>query len=236
MTSTEQLARRFVETINERDFDALDALLSPDLVAPPLVVDAPAESFRTGLEMAVASFPDVRLDLDDLLVAGDRAALLLRISATNIGPYRRGAATGQRASWPAVFVLRFAGGQLTELGGVSDRFGCLQQFGLIGSDDEIAAAAPDDPNAGRYLVVDSVALDAAADPDRALELLRHRRTGPAGARVYTARHVDDPRRLIRYAHLAGSREQVSARVAAAGPAATGTSIATYRVVAIDDLP
>jgi predicted ester cyclase len=225
--STEQLARRFVATINDRDFDALDALLSPDLVAPPLVVDAPAESFRTGMEMAVASFPDVRLDLDDLLVAGDRAALMLRISATNTGAYRRGAATGQRASWPAVFVLRFVDGLLVELGGVSDRFGCLQQFGLIGSDDEIAAAAPDDPDAGRYLVVDPVALDATADPERAIQRLRQEQTGPAGARVYTARHVDDPRRLIRYAQLAGSREQVLARIGA-GP--------TYQVVAVDDLP
>jgi hypothetical protein len=45
--------------------------------------------------------------------------------------------------------------------------------------------------------------------------------------VYTARHVDDPRRLIRYAQLAGSREQVLARIGA-GP--------TYQVVAVDDLP
>jgi predicted ester cyclase len=227
MSSTDQLARRFVETINDRDFDALDTLLSPDLVAPPLVVDAPADSFRTGMELAVASFPDVRLDLDDLLVDGDRAVLSLRISATNTGAYRRGAATGQRASWLAVFVLRFVDGLLAELGGVSDRFGCLQQFGLIGSDDEIAAAAPDDPDAGRYLVVDSIVLDDGADPDRAVERLRQEQTGPAGARVYTARRVDDPRRLLRYAQLAGTREQVLARVGAA-PA--------YQVVAVDDLP
>jgi hypothetical protein len=126
-----------------------------------------------------------------------------------------------------VFVLRFVDGLLAELGGVSDRFGCLQQFGLIGSDDEIAAAAPDDPHARRYLVVDSIVLDDGADPDRAVERLRQELTGPAGARVYTARRVDDPRRLLRYAQLAGTREQVLARVGAA-PA--------YQVVAVDDLP
>ncbi|BCJ34890.1 hypothetical protein Athai_23930 [Actinocatenispora thailandica] len=86
---------------------------------------------------------------------------------------------------------------------------------------------PDDPDAGRYLVVDAIVLADGADPDRAVEQLRQEQTGPSGARVYTARRVDDPRRLVRYAQLAGSREQVLARVGAR-PA--------YQVVAVDDRP
>jgi SnoaL-like polyketide cyclase len=54
--------------------------------------------------MAVASFPDLTVAIEDTLVGGDRVALMLRMSATNTGAYRRGAATGggpsgQRPSW-----------------------------------------------------------------------------------------------------------------------------------------
>jgi predicted ester cyclase len=141
-----ELVRRLVERgFNHGDLDVVDELVAPDVVTHnPLILDAPTgpESVRGGIAMIRRSFPDLHAEIVDLLAEGDRVAVFLRLSGTNEGDYRRGGATGERASFRAFFIWRVADGRLAENWGVADRFALLQQLGIIPSDDELAARMP----------------------------------------------------------------------------------------------
>jgi predicted ester cyclase len=146
LAANKHLVRRlFEEGLRDGNLDVVDEVVAPDVVTHnPLILDAPAgpESIRGGLEMLRKSFSDIEVELLDLIAENDRVAVFLRVSGTNTGDYRRGGATGGRASIRAFFVWRVADGKLAESWGVADRFDFLQQLGMIPSDDELAAQMP----------------------------------------------------------------------------------------------
>jgi predicted ester cyclase len=113
--------------------------VAPDAVMHnPLILDAPA-SVRGSVDMVRKAFPDLAVEVLDLVAEDDRVAAFLRLTGTNTGAYRRGGATHRRASMRAFFIWRIADGRLVESWGVADRFDFLQQLGIIGSDDELGA-------------------------------------------------------------------------------------------------
>jgi predicted ester cyclase len=140
LTANKALVRRFFEeALGGGDLDLIDALVTPDAVMHnPLILDAPS-SVRGSVEMVRRAFPDLRVEVLDLIAEGDRVAAFLRLSGTNTGAYRRGGATNRQASMRAFFIWRIADGRLVESWGTADRFDFLQQLGIIGSDDELGA-------------------------------------------------------------------------------------------------
>jgi predicted ester cyclase len=140
LTANKALVRRFFEEgLGGGDLDLIDALVAPDAVMHnALILDAPS-SVRGSVEMVRRAFPDLRVEVLDLIAEGDRVAAFLRLSGTNTGTYRRGGATNRQASMRAFFIWRIANGRLVESWGVADRFDFLQQLGIIGSDDELGA-------------------------------------------------------------------------------------------------
>jgi predicted ester cyclase len=140
LTANKALVRRFFEeALGGGDLDLIDALVAPDAVMHnPLILDAPS-SVRGSVEMVRRAFPDLRVEVLDLIAEGDRVAAFLRLSGTNTGAYRRGGATNRQASMRAFFIWRIADGRLVESWGTADRFDFLQQLGIIGSDDELGA-------------------------------------------------------------------------------------------------
>jgi steroid delta-isomerase-like uncharacterized protein len=146
LEANKRLVRRlYAEGFNTGDLDAVDELVSGDVVTHnPIILDAPTgpDSIRGGIEMIRKSFPDFHVEVIDLIAEGDRVAAFLRMSGTNLGDYRRGGATKRSGSMRAFFIWRVADGKLAESWGVADRFELLQQLGMIPSDDEIAARMP----------------------------------------------------------------------------------------------
>ena len=129
----------FEEGLGRGNLDLIDELVAPAAVMHnPLILDAP-KSVRGSVEMLRRAFPDLAVEVLDLIAEGDRVAAFLRLSGTNTGAYRRGGATNRRASMRAFFIWRIAEGRLAESWGVADRFDFLQQLGIIGSDDELGA-------------------------------------------------------------------------------------------------
>jgi steroid delta-isomerase-like uncharacterized protein len=153
LEANKALVRRlYEEGFNDGDLAVVDELVAPDVVTHnPLILDAPEgpDSVRGGIEMLRAAFPDVEVELVDLIAEGDRVAASLTMSGTNTGDYRRGGATNRRGTIRAFFIWRIADGKLAENWGVADRFDFLQQLGMIPSDDELASRMPSpegDPN------------------------------------------------------------------------------------------
>ena len=133
------MRRFFEEALGGGDLDLIEALVAPDAVMHnPLILDAPG-SVRGSVEMVRRAFPDLHVEVLELIAEGDRVAAFLRLSGTNTGTYRRGGATNRHASMRAFFIWRIAEGRLVESWGAADRFDFLQQLGIIGSDDELGA-------------------------------------------------------------------------------------------------
>src|SRR5262245_663492 len=143
LAANKTLVRRlYEEGFNQGDLDLVDSLVAPDVVTHnPLILDAPTgpQSVRGGIERLRLAFPDLRVEVLDLIAEGDRVAAFLRISGTNTGDYRRGRATQRHASLRAFFIWRIANGRLSESWGVADRFAFLQELGIIPSDDALGA-------------------------------------------------------------------------------------------------
>ena len=114
LAANKELVRRLYEQgFNAGDLDVVDQLVSRDVVTHnPIILDAPTgpDSIRGGIEMLRRSFPDLHVEVLELIAEGDRVAAFLRMSGTNTGDYRRGAPpTGAGAcelsssgAWPTV--------------------------------------------------------------------------------------------------------------------------------------
>ncbi len=146
LASNKALVRRlYDEGFNAGNLDIVDQLVAPDVVTHnPIILDAPrgSDSIRGGIAMLRRSFPDLHVTILDLIAEGDRVAAFLLMSGTNTGDYRRGGATDRHGSMRAFFIWRVADSRLVECWGVADRFGLLQQLGIIPSDGELAAKMP----------------------------------------------------------------------------------------------
>lgn len=143
LEANKELVRRlYEEGFNKGDLDLVDELVASDVVTHhPIILDAPAgsDSIRGGIEMIRKAFPDFQVEIVDLVAEDDRVAAFLTMSGTNEGDYRRGGATGKRGTMRAFFIWRIEDGRLAESWGVADRFGMLQELGIVPSDDELAA-------------------------------------------------------------------------------------------------
>ena len=138
--------RLFEEGFNAGRLEVVDELVAPDVVTHnPFVLDAPEgpASVRGAIEMLRKAFPDLHVEIVDLIAEGDRVASSLVMTGTNTGDYRRGGATNTRGTIRGFFVWRIADGRIAESWGVADRFAFLQDLGIVPSDDELAANMPE---------------------------------------------------------------------------------------------
>jgi steroid delta-isomerase-like uncharacterized protein len=79
-----------------------------------------------------AAFPDLRIQVDELIAEGDRLVALVTNSGTNTGPMMGRPATGNRVTWTVVHIVRFKDGRIVEDRHILDRLSFFEQLGLAG--------------------------------------------------------------------------------------------------------
>ena len=142
----ENIVRQLIEEgFNKGNMEVVDAVTSPALVehqnfgpnhaAGPAGVRAVVASLRR-------SFPDFRLTIEDLAIAGDAVWLRMVATGTNGGPYMGHAATGRSIRIDVFDVIRIENGLMVEHWGVPDRLGVLSQLGLLGSPTGVTLQTP----------------------------------------------------------------------------------------------
>ncbi len=125
MTDSERnkgVVRRLVdEVLNAGRMDVIDELYAPSLAPAARCWIAP---FRS-------SFPDVRMEVVDLIAEGDKVVGRFACSGTHLGEWLGHAPTGRRFEAVAeVSIYRFRDGRIVETWGLEDNLGRLQQLGL----------------------------------------------------------------------------------------------------------
>jgi steroid delta-isomerase-like uncharacterized protein len=127
------LVRRHVEGFNRGDWTVCESTLADDYTAF-YGSDGRANVGRAAYVRACrflrASFPDVHLTIEDLIVEDDKIVMRYTERGTLSGRAFLGiGATGQRYAKPGTTVYRVVDGRLAESWGVEDTHGWFRQLG-----------------------------------------------------------------------------------------------------------
>lgn len=82
-------------------------------------------------DLLLRAFPDLRVEIEDVIAEGDRVACRNTVTGTHRGEYRGLAPTGRTVTYSEMFVVRFTGGRIAEIWGVVDLYSQLRQLGAL---------------------------------------------------------------------------------------------------------
>ena len=105
-----------------------DTVLFHDAGTPRMV---PREEMGAIVLAWREAFPDLRMEIDEMISEGDLVATRLTLSGTHRGPWRGAEPTGRRISMALMMFFRFENGRLVELWESDDQLGLRQQLGLL---------------------------------------------------------------------------------------------------------
>ena len=115
------IRRLVVDVLNGGRLEVLDELCAPELA---LVARQWIAPFR-------ASFPDLHMELVDLIAEGDKVVGQFTCSATHLGEWLGHAPTGRRFERvDEVSIFRLRDGRIEHVWSLEDNLGRLQQLGL----------------------------------------------------------------------------------------------------------
>lgn len=77
------------------------------------------------------AFPDLRMNLEELLIQDNLAATRLTLTGTHEGLWAGAEPTGEQVSMALMMFFRFEAGKVVELWEVDDQLGFRRQLGLI---------------------------------------------------------------------------------------------------------
>jgi ketosteroid isomerase-like protein len=80
------------------------------------------------------AFPDLRLDVEDVIASGPHVAVWMRLSATHGGTFRGYAATGRHATWDEVGFFTVQDGKIIRGRYLADMFGLRKALGVLPTD------------------------------------------------------------------------------------------------------
>jgi predicted ester cyclase len=116
------LVRRFVEeAVNGGNYELIGELFVPEM----------EEFAREWFGAFRASFPDVHMDVVELVADGDTVVGRFECSATHLGEWRGNAPTGRRfEKVDEVYFFAFSGDRIASVWGLEDTLDRFQQLGL----------------------------------------------------------------------------------------------------------
>jgi ketosteroid isomerase-like protein len=116
------LVRRLVdEVLNGGNLGLIDELYAPEI----------APVARRWIMPFRASFPDVHMEIVELIAEGDKVVGRFTCSATHLGDWLGHAPTGRRfVRVDEVSIFRFRDGRIVQVWSLEDTLGRLRQLGL----------------------------------------------------------------------------------------------------------
>jgi predicted ester cyclase len=97
-------------------------------LGPAALDKAGLKSFYTALW---GGFPDLRINIDELVAEGEKVVWRITASGTHDGPFQRLPATGKPVTFGAHYTFRFEAGKIVERWSTLDRLSLLVQIGAV---------------------------------------------------------------------------------------------------------
>jgi predicted ester cyclase len=122
------MVRRLIdEVVNGGDLDVIEEVFAPEL----------ASAARQWFGSFRSSFPDLHMEIVDLISEGDRIAGRFKCSATQLGEWRGRPTTGRHfEDVDEVYIFRVANGRFVDAWGLEDNLSRMRQLGLSIEDNE----------------------------------------------------------------------------------------------------
>lgn len=127
-------ARRIIaEVWNNGNLDVVDEYLHPKYVHhdPQSPSAGGAAGFKAVVQAFRAAFPDLVIQIDDLIATEDRVVIRYRASGRHDGDLPSVPATGRYAEISGISINRFADGKIVEAWVNWDTLGMLRQLGVL---------------------------------------------------------------------------------------------------------
>ncbi|HEU4335402.1 MAG TPA: ester cyclase [Candidatus Eisenbacteria bacterium] len=123
----------WIDGLNRGDVSVADKVFAADCLihingSPDR--DLGVAGFKQMIAGLLAAFPDLRLTIEDQIVAGDKVATRWVAVGTNSGPFGNVPATGRRVRVDGLVLDRVADGKVVERWEQWDQAGMMQQLGL----------------------------------------------------------------------------------------------------------
>jgi steroid delta-isomerase-like uncharacterized protein len=128
------LARRVVEEVwNRGNVAVVDETFAADYVEhnPRPGQEAGIDGYKSGVAMMRSAFPDLRLDLQDVIAEDDRVAIRYTLHGTHQGELMGLPPSGNSVSSDGMVFARLQDGRIVERWGVQDMLTVLQQIGAL---------------------------------------------------------------------------------------------------------
>ena len=112
------MRRWFEEVWNQQRPEVIEELMAPDAVGYGLGAAAEGLHGRAGFQVLhtrfCGAFPDLRIEVDDVIAEGDRSAARLTVTGTHHGDHLGVPATGRPVRFTGIVFSRWQDGQLVE--------------------------------------------------------------------------------------------------------------------------
>ena len=127
------IARRAYDAINRNDLDALEEMVDSDITDhDPAPGQGPGlEGVKQYFSSLHAAFPDVHMDVEDMIAEGEKVVARVSVSGTHQGEFLGIEPTGNRVTIKGIDILRITDGRVVEHWGNFDDLGMLQQLGVV---------------------------------------------------------------------------------------------------------
>lgn len=124
----------WIDGLNRGDVTAADESFAPNCVIHMAGAPEPNLSVAAFKELVaglLTAFPDLRLTVEDQIVAGDKVATRWTAVGTHTGPLGDSPPTGKRAHFEGLILDHMVGEQVVERWEQWDQMGMLQQLGML---------------------------------------------------------------------------------------------------------
>jgi predicted ester cyclase len=126
--------RSTYERIGAGDIAGFGELVADDFIEHeggpglPPTKEGTLEFFR----ILLAAFPDMRMDVEDLIASEDKTVARVKVTATHQGAFMGVSPTGTRVEVQLIDIMRFDdAGLVCEHWGVTDMLSLMQQLGVV---------------------------------------------------------------------------------------------------------
>lgn len=123
------------DIISQGNLSLADAIISPDYVdhnAPPGIPSG-IPGFKQGVELYRTAFPDLKINVEDMIAEGDEVVTRWTATGTHIGELMGIPPTGKKVLVTGISIDRCVNGKVLEHWDVFDQLGMMQQLGVIPS-------------------------------------------------------------------------------------------------------
>ncbi|MGE3976397.1 MAG: ester cyclase [Nitrospira sp.] len=126
--------RIWIDGMNRGDLSTADVAFAPDSVIHMAGAPKPSISvseYKDFVRDLLIALPDLRLNVEDQIVSGDKVATRWTAVGTHSGPLGDSPPTGKRAQFDGLILDRVVNDQVVERWERWDQFGMLQQLGIL---------------------------------------------------------------------------------------------------------